>query len=100
MLRKEDRPLIQVQHLTAAYDGTVVLDDISFDVYRGEVFVIAGRSGSGKSTLLKHMIGLYQPTAGHILISGKDLVAAEGEPRRKILRSIGVTYQWVRSSAP
>jgi phospholipid/cholesterol/gamma-HCH transport system ATP-binding protein len=93
MPTKEDRPLIQVQHFTAAYEGSVVIDDISFDVYRGEVFAILGGSGSGKSTLLKHMIGLYQPVAGNIFIAGKDIVTAEGAERTSILKSIGVTYQ-------
>jgi phospholipid/cholesterol/gamma-HCH transport system ATP-binding protein len=89
----EKEPLIQVHHLTAAYDGTVVFDNISFDVYRGEVFAILGGSGSGKSTLLKHLIGLYQPVAGRILINGKDIVTAEGADRIDLLKSIGVTYQ-------
>jgi phospholipid/cholesterol/gamma-HCH transport system ATP-binding protein len=93
MPTKEDRPLIQVQHFTAAYEGSVVIDDISFNVYRGEVFAILGGSGSGKSTLLKHMIGLYQPVAGNIFIAGKDIVTAEGAERTSILKSIGVTYQ-------
>ncbi len=93
MLLQEDRSLIQVEHFTAGYDGSVVIDDVSFEVYRGEVFAILGGSGSGKSTLLKHMIGLYRPAAGHILIDGKDIVTAEGEERTNILKSIGVTYQ-------
>lgn len=93
MPSQEDRPLIQVEHFTAAYDGAVVINDVSFEVYRGEVFAILGGSGSGKSTLLKHMIGLYQPAAGHIFIAGKDIVIAEGEERTNILKSIGVTYQ-------
>ncbi len=85
--------IIQVQHFTAAYQRAVIIDDISFDVYRGEVFAILGGSGSGKSTLLKHMIGLYEPAAGHILIAGKDIATAEGDERTSILKSIGVTYQ-------
>ena len=93
MLLQEDRSLIQVEHFTAGYDGSVVIDDVSFEVYRGEVFAMLGGSGSGKSTLLKHMIGLYRPAAGHILIDGKDIVTAEGEERTNILKSIGVTYQ-------
>jgi phospholipid/cholesterol/gamma-HCH transport system ATP-binding protein len=85
--------IIQVRHFTAAYHSATVIDDISFDVYRGEVLVIAGRSGSGKSTALKHLIGLYQPVAGHILIAGRDIATAEGEERTAILKNIGVTYQ-------
>jgi phospholipid/cholesterol/gamma-HCH transport system ATP-binding protein len=89
----EGAALIEVEHLTAAYDGFVVIDDVSFEIYRGEVFAILGGSGSGKSTILKHMIGLHQPVSGHIFIDGKDIVAAEGEARTNILKNIGVTYQ-------
>ncbi|HQY59298.1 MAG: ATP-binding cassette domain-containing protein [Nitrospira sp.] len=88
-----EQSIIQVQHFTAAYHRSVIIDDVSFDVYHGEVFAILGGSGSGKSTLLKHMIGLYQPAAGHIFIGGKDIVTAEGDERTNILKSIGVTYQ-------
>lgn len=91
--RTRQEPIIQVQHFTAAYQGSVVIDDISFEVHRGEVFVILGGSGSGKSTLLKHMIGLYQPVGGRILIQDEDIVTAERERRTTILKSIGVTYQ-------
>lgn len=86
-------PMIQVRHFTAAYDGVVLLDDLSFDVSPGEVFVILGGSGCGKSTLLKHMIGLYQPAAGSILIEGEDIVTSEGPQRLDILTKIGVMYQ-------
>jgi phospholipid/cholesterol/gamma-HCH transport system ATP-binding protein len=86
-------PIIRVERFTAAYQGEVVLNDISFDVRRGEVFVILGGSGGGKTTLLKHMIGLYRPVAGSILIEGEDIVTAVGEERRKLLTRIGVMYQ-------
>ena len=86
-------PIIRVENFRAAYDGQVVLDRINFEVYAGEVFVILGGSGCGKSTLLKHMIGLYQPAAGRILIDGQDISAASGEEKRAILRKFGVMYQ-------
>jgi len=86
-------PIIRVEHMTASYGGTVILDNLSFDIYPGEVFVILGGSGCGKSTLLKHMIGLYKPTTGHILIDGEDIVTADGERRLAILKMFGVMYQ-------
>jgi phospholipid/cholesterol/gamma-HCH transport system ATP-binding protein len=89
----EKEPVIRVQHVTAGYSGTIVIDDISFEVYRGEVFAILGGSGSGKSTLLKHLIGLYEPVAGRILIQGKDIVTADRAERHEILKTIGVMYQ-------
>src|SRR3972149_5767721 len=84
--------IIRVEDFTAAYDGQVVLEHVSFEVYAGEVFAILGGSGCGKSTLLKHMIGLYRPAAGRILIDGDDIAAA-GEERLAILRKFGVMYQ-------
>jgi phospholipid/cholesterol/gamma-HCH transport system ATP-binding protein len=87
------RNMIEVQDLTVGYGERVVLERISFAVRRGEVFAILGASGSGKSTLLKHLIGLYQPIQGDVLISGASLVHAEGENRSRILRKFGVLYQ-------
>jgi len=88
-----EEPIIRVEDLSAAWSGRLVLDRISFDVRRGEVFAILGGSGSGKSTLLKHMIGLLTPVSGRILIGGDDVGAARGEERRAILRRFGVLYQ-------
>ena len=87
------RPIIEVSGLTLGYGDVVVLQDVSFAVESGEVFVILGGSGCGKSTLLKHMIGLYPPMAGSVLIDGRDIVTAQGRELHAILRSFGVTYQ-------
>jgi len=88
-----ETPIIAVRQFTAGYDGQVLLRDLSFNIYPGEVFVILGGSGSGKSTLLKHIIGLYRPVTGSIRIEDKDIVTAQGEERLKILARIGVMYQ-------
>ena len=85
--------MIEVRDLTVGYGDRVVLDRVNFQARRGEVFAILGASGSGKSTLLKHLIGLYQPLAGDVLIAGASLVGAEGEERLRILRKFGVLYQ-------
>ncbi len=89
-----DAPVvIQVERLSAGYDERVVLEELSFDVRRGEVFVILGTSGCGKTTLLRNMIGLEQPLGGRVLIGGDDVVSAEGEARRRLLRRFGVMFQ-------
>lgn len=85
--------IIRVEHLTAGYDGFVILNDLSFEVCRGEIFFILGGSGSGKSTLMKNMIGLYRPAGGTIVINGRDIVSAEGSERLEVLRQFGVMYQ-------
>jgi phospholipid/cholesterol/gamma-HCH transport system ATP-binding protein len=86
-------PIILVENFKAAYADQVILENINFEVYPGEVFAILGGSGSGKSTLLKHMIGLYRPAAGRILINGQDIAAVSGEERLKVLQKFGVMYQ-------
>lgn len=86
-------PIIRVEGFTAAYEENVIIDDISFEVQRGEVFGILGGSGCGKSTLLKHMIGLLPPASGRILLEEDDIASADGEKRLGILRKIGVMYQ-------
>jgi phospholipid/cholesterol/gamma-HCH transport system ATP-binding protein len=86
-------PIIRVSGFHAAYGPKTVMQDVSFDVYPGEVFIIAGGSGCGKSTLLKHMIGLYRPVGGKVLIDGDDMATADERTKKRILRKIGVAYQ-------
>jgi phospholipid/cholesterol/gamma-HCH transport system ATP-binding protein len=86
-------PAVEVKGMTMAYGGRTVMSDLSFQVRRGEIFVIMGGSGSGKSTLLKHLIGLKKPAAGSVLLGGEDFTRADEETRRGMLRRIGVLYQ-------
>lgn len=85
--------VIRIENLSAGYGHTPIIEHISFEVYKGEVFVIIGGSGCGKSTLLKHMIGLLPPISGNILIQGENLCLATGSDRNRILRKIGVAFQ-------
>ncbi len=75
------------------YDDKVLLEDLNFEVRRGEVFVILGGSGCGKSSLLKHMIGLHPPMKGEVWFGPDNLVTAQGNERIRILRQFGVMYQ-------
>jgi phospholipid/cholesterol/gamma-HCH transport system ATP-binding protein len=75
------------------YGSRVIMEKLTFDVKRGEVFVIMGGSGSGKSTLLRHLIGLRTPSEGTVLIDGENFGAADAETRKHLLRSMGVLYQ-------
>ncbi len=86
-------PIIRVVDFTAAYGDHVVMKDINFEIYPGEVFFVAGGSGCGKSTLLKHLIGLYKPARGQTIIDGDDMATATGSIKERILRKIGVAYQ-------
>jgi phospholipid/cholesterol/gamma-HCH transport system ATP-binding protein len=90
---KNKNPTIQVRNLTVAYNDNLVLDDISFEVYPGEIFVILGASGCGKTTLLKAMTGLLPPQSGSVLIDGEDIIQAEGAERDRIMKKFGVLFQ-------
>jgi phospholipid/cholesterol/gamma-HCH transport system ATP-binding protein len=84
---------IAVRDVTVGYGQKVIQQKLTFDVTRGEVFVILGGSGCGKSSLLKALIGLYRPLHGQILFDGEDIATAEGEQRLALLRKFGVMYQ-------
>ena len=84
---------IKIENLYAGYDNTPIIENVNFDVFEGEVFVIIGGSGCGKSTLLKHMIGLLSPISGNVLIQGQNLSQATGKEKNKILQKIGVAFQ-------
>ena len=72
------QPLIRVRDLRVGWADHVLLEAASFDVERGDVFVILGGSGCGKSTLLRHLIGLELPSQGTISIAGIGAPRLEG----------------------
>lgn len=85
--------IIKVENLVAGYGDTVILDNITFDVIEGEIFVILGVSGCGKSTLLKHLIGLINPVSGEIILDGDRVAEDDDKTFKQILRKVGVLYQ-------
>lgn len=85
--------VVEAKDLTIGYGSRTVLEHLNFKVYAGEIFIILGGSGCGKSTLLKHLIGLYSPFEGDILINGESMVKSESEKKRAMMKKFGVTYQ-------
>jgi phospholipid/cholesterol/gamma-HCH transport system ATP-binding protein len=85
--------IIMVENLTARFGDNIVFADMSFQVKRGEVLVIAGESGCGKSTLLKIMIGLVKPASGKVLFQGVDIMGADESALNHYRRNIGVLFQ-------
>ena len=76
-------PAIRVEHLTRRFGAFVAVDDISFDVRRGEVFGFLGSNGAGKSTTIRMLCGLLAPTSGAAHIDGIDVARdPEGVKRR------------------
>ncbi|HAQ62129.1 TPA: ABC transporter ATP-binding protein [Candidatus Delongbacteria bacterium] len=85
--------IIEIKNLVTKFDDRVILDDISLEIERGEIFVILGSSGGGKTTLLKHIIGLLKPFSGEISVLGQDILKMELEDFEGILKKIGVLFQ-------
>ena len=73
-INRMEEPLIQVQNLGKKFGEVEVLKDISVDIYKGDVVCVIGPSGSGKSTFLRCLNRLEEPTGGHILFEGVDIV--------------------------
>ena len=86
-------PIIVAEHLVKVFAGPIrALDDLSFQVRRGEVLVVVGPSGSGKSTLLRSLNGLELIDSGRIVIDGIPLDESERN-RLAIRREVGMVFQ-------
>lgn len=81
-------PIVEVKGLTVGWGDTVLLEDVSFEVERGEIFAILGPSGSGKSTLLRYLVGLEPITRGEVVVAGRRNVDLEAG-----LPPFGVMFQ-------
>ena len=77
--------------ITKVFPGTVALDQVDFNVYRGKVNVLIGENGAGKSTLMKILAGVEQPTEGRLLLEGREVNFKS--PRDAARHGIGIVYQ-------
>lgn len=86
-------PIVRVEDLTIGWDETVLMEHVSFEIGRGEVFGILGGSGCGKSTMLRHMVGLEQAMGGRILIDGEEQTGVSvGRPRFGVMFQSGALF--------
>src|SRR5256886_6281783 len=85
--------MIAVRDLRKAIGGEEILRGVDLDVAVGETLVIIGRSGGGKSVLLKHLIGLMQPDAGEIWVSGKNIIGMSERQLTAIRQKVGILFQ-------
>ena len=91
-LSAEDNGVIlSAQNITKIFPGTVALDDVSFNVYKGKVNVLIGENGAGKSTLMKILAGVERPTHGKIQLDGRDIHLKS--PLDATRLGIGIIYQ-------
>ncbi len=86
-------PIIEVKKLSKKYGKLLVLENINFDIYRGEILCIVGGSGCGKSTLLRQIIGLESPTTGEIFVDGELYFPSSSKIQERIMKKFGVMFQ-------
>ncbi|CAM3303940.1 ABC transporter ATP-binding protein [Dermacoccus barathri] len=86
--------LVEVKNLTMKFGGLTALDDVSFDIHRGEILGLIGPNGAGKTTCFNAMTGVYKPTGGDVILEDTRL---NGLAKHKITRAgIARTFQNIR----
>lgn len=85
--------VLAVRGVTVAFGSNVVLEDLSLDVYRGEILGFVGASGTGKSVLLRTVLGLTPKRSGEVSLFGVDLDTADELTRMQIDMRLGVLFQ-------
>ncbi|HEY2626933.1 MAG TPA: ABC transporter ATP-binding protein [Candidatus Udaeobacter sp.] len=88
-----EEPIVEVTDLVRRFGGRTVINDISFNVHRGETLVIMGSSGCGKSTLLRHMIGSMKPTSGSVKIFGEQITTMNEREIGHVRIRFGMLFQ-------
>ena len=86
-------PAIEFRHVDFSYDDNKVLDDLSFQVAKGEIKIILSGSGGGKSTILKLILGLLIPDAGQIFIDGEEITGRDEAEMQQVRDKIGIVFQ-------
>ncbi len=83
------KPFVRISNITKKFGNLAAVDDVSLDIYKGELFCLLGGSGCGKSTLLRMLAGFETPTSGKIEIDGQDMadVAANQRPTNMMFQS-------------
>ncbi len=88
-----DDPIIVFDHVSLAFDDTVVLRDVSFELRRGHTKIILGASGAGKSISLKLILGLLKPDNGKVWVNGQLINDYTEEQMMKVRADIGMVFQ-------
>ncbi|MEN6300256.1 MAG: ATP-binding cassette domain-containing protein, partial [Anaerolineaceae bacterium] len=82
---------LRAEGITKVFPGTIALENVDFNVYRGKVNVLVGENGAGKSTLMKILAGVEQATHGRVLLEGKEIHIKS--PLDATRHGIGIIYQ-------
>jgi phospholipid/cholesterol/gamma-HCH transport system ATP-binding protein len=86
-------PIISFSHVGISFDGRVVLDDLNFQMNRGQTLCILGRSGVGKSVALRMLMGFLKPDSGSIRVEGQEITTLDEEGMREIRKRVTMVFQ-------
>ncbi len=92
-MNNKGETIIEVNNLVRRFGDRAVLDELSFNVHRGETLVIMGGSGCGKSTLLRHLIGSMKPTSGSVSLFGEEITEMKEREIERVRLRFGMLFQ-------
>ena len=91
--RPEPEAAIRIRNLTKSFGSRLVLENITFDIPKGEVTVVLGPSGTGKSVFLRHLIGLLRPDSGEVWVGDKNVPTLRQRELLEVRKKFGVLFQ-------
>ena len=99
MAANDKEVLMKADHVKVYFKGkkkgqtVIAVDDVSFEIMKGETFGVVGESGCGKSTLGRTLIRLQQPTDGHIYLNGTDIAGLKGAQLKEMRKEAQIIFQ-------
>jgi phospholipid/cholesterol/gamma-HCH transport system ATP-binding protein len=92
-MNHEQTKAIRFERVSKFFEDSPVLDNVSFEIERGEAFCVLGRSGTGKTVLLKLMIGMLKPDGGKIFIDQEEITVLDKPSLLRVRKTIGFVFQ-------
>ena len=80
-----DEPILRLRNISKSFGSTKALDDITLDIYPGNILCLLGDNGAGKSTLIKVVSGYHPASSGHLELDGKKVVSCGSDFKMKVI---------------
>jgi phospholipid/cholesterol/gamma-HCH transport system ATP-binding protein len=86
-------PMIEVRDLWKSFNGNQVLKGVNLQIMPGTTEVVLGGSGSGKTVLMKHVMGLFKPDHGQVIVDGEDITSMDRQQLSRFRTRMGMVFQ-------